>query len=143
MTGCLRTASEPGTAPGPTPVAAGALTAAVSPSGGTFSLTAPDANWRIALVRIYERDDAVWILARVWREPGPAAQMLTTLRGEIPVPLPAAKLRRVFVAGKTWMWKNDEPVEFVASLGAVEKNAGAARVLFPPAGSSALSRQKP
>ena len=122
VTGCLQT---PGVS-----VAQSGAGGSTSAGPEPVTLTVPDANWRLAIDRIYERDDAVWILARVWREPGVAAQMITTLRCEIPVALPA-KPRRVFIAGKTWGWKNDEPVEFVASLEAVEKNAGNARVLFP------------
>lgn len=96
----------------------------------TVTLTVPEANWHIALVSIYERDDAVWILGELRRDPGPAAQMLRTIGFEIPVTLPN-KPRRVFIAGKTWAWKNEEPVEFVPSLASVEKQLGNAKRLFP------------
>jgi hypothetical protein len=125
FTGCLRSASK---AVEPAPTAREATTPSMPES---FSVTAPDANWRIELVRVYEREDAVWILARIWREPGIGAQMVTSLRCEIPVALPA-KPRRIFVAGKTWSWKSKgEDLEFVSSLESVKKDAGNARVLFP------------
>jgi hypothetical protein len=102
-------------------------------SADFVSITVPDSGWHLTIERICERNDEVWILARLRRDPEPASQIVRPVRERIPVTLPA-KPRRVFVVGKTWKWTSpsDKSVEFVDSLESVMKNLGKARVLFPP-----------
>ncbi len=95
----------------------------------TISVTAPDTGWRVWIERVLERDKEVWILVQLNRPPGPAAQMIHQAKAEIPMPLPNKPIR-VFVAGKTWNWANEEPYEFVVSLETVARQAGDARVLY-------------
>ena len=106
------------------------LPAADAPAPEELTIMVPDGGWRFGIERIVELDSEVWILARVRREPGPAAQMIQPAKTVIPVVLPA-KSRRVFVVGKTWAWPNQEPYEFVPSLDPVVKRADKARVLYP------------
>jgi hypothetical protein len=108
--------------PAPAPGVSAALVLAVA---------APDAGWRLSIERILESKGEVWILARLWREPGPAAQVIQPARAVVPITLPADRPRRVFVTGKTWSWENQEPYEFVPSLEPVLQRAGAGRVLYP------------
>ena len=96
----------------------------------SISITVPDAGWRLRIERVVELDAEVWVLAQVRREPGMAAQMISQATAPMPVTLPGKRLR-VFVAGKTWVWANDEPYEFVASLDEIARRAGPARVLYP------------
>lgn len=95
-----------------------------------ISVTVPDAGWSLRVDRVVELDQEVWVLAQLRRGSGMAAQMISQAKAEIPVTLPEKRLR-VFVAGKTWKWTNDETYEFVASLEDVTRQAGAARGLFP------------
>ncbi|HWA88172.1 MAG TPA: hypothetical protein VG710_18230 [Opitutus sp.] len=95
----------------------------------SISVTVPDAGWRLRVERVLERDDEVWVLARLWRKPGPAAQMIRKAEAAVPVAVPDKPVR-VFVAGKTWTWANKEPYEFVASLEGVARRAGEAKVLY-------------
>jgi len=104
--------------------------AKISSMPTSLTVTVPDSGWRLGIERVVELDREVWVLARLHREPGPAAQMIQKIAGAIPVALPEKRLR-VFVAGKTWAWRNEEACEFVASLEEVAQRAGAARVLFP------------
>ena len=104
-------------------------TAEPAPARELIAITAPDAGWHLRIERIVEFDSEVWVLARLWREPGPAAQVIQPATAMLPVDLPA-KPRRVFVAGKTWSWENKEPVEFVPSLDPLLQRAGAGRVLY-------------
>ena len=104
--------------------------AKVSSMPTSLTMTVPDSGWRLGVERVVELDAEVWVLAQLHREPGPAAQMIRKIEAAIPVALPAKRLR-VFVAGKTWAWRNEEAYEFVASLKEVAQRAGAARVLFP------------
>ncbi|HVZ64634.1 MAG TPA: hypothetical protein VG838_18310 [Opitutaceae bacterium] len=98
-----------------------------------LAVTAPDAGWRLRVERVIELDQECWILARLWREPGFAAQVIQPAKATIPVALPA-KPRKVFVEGKTWTWPNPETYEFVPSLEAVVRRANGGRVLYvaPP-----------
>ena len=95
-----------------------------------ITVTVPDSGWRLSVERVIELDSEAWVLAQLRREPGPAAQMIQKIAAAIPVMLPEKRLR-VFVAGKKWTWRNDEPWEFVASLDEVARRAGPARVLYP------------
>ncbi len=95
-----------------------------------LAVAAPDTGWRLRVERIVESKGEIWILARLWREPGPAAQMIQPARAVVPIALPADKPRRVFVTGKTWSWENREPYEFVPSLEPVLQRAGDGRVLY-------------
>lgn len=95
-----------------------------------ITVTVPDSGWRLGVERVIELDSEVWVLAQLRREPGPAAQVIQKIAAAIPVTLPEKRLR-VFVAGKKWNWRNDEPWEFVASLDEVARRAGPARVLYP------------
>jgi hypothetical protein len=104
-----------------------------SPARVRLAVQTPDAGWRLRIERIIELDRAVWILAQLKREPGPAAQMISTAEAVVPISLPAKALR-IFVAGKTWTWRNEEPYEFVPTLAAVIRQAGSARVLLPAEG---------
>jgi hypothetical protein len=106
------------------------LPAANTPATEELAVMVPDGGWTLGIERILELDSEVWILARVRREPGPAAQTIQPAKTVIPVALPA-KPRRIFVTGKTWAWPNQEPYEFVPSLDPVLKRAGEARVLYP------------
>jgi hypothetical protein len=96
----------------------------------TLAVTVPDTGWTLRVERVLELDADVWVLAQLRREPGSAAQMIRKIEVTIPVTLPEKRLR-VYVAGKTWAWRNDEPYEFVSSLEDVARRAGAARVVFP------------
>lgn len=96
----------------------------------TIAVTVPDAGWSLRVERVIELDAEVWVLAQLHRGSGMAAQMISQAKAEIPVTLPAKRLR-VFVAGKTWKWANDEAYEFVASFEEVSGREGTARVLFP------------
>ena len=106
------------------------LPAAEASATEELAVMVPDGGWKLGIERILELDSEVWILARVRREPGPAAQMIQPAKTAIPVVLPA-KPRRIFVTGKTWAWQNKEPYEFVSSLDPVLKRASNARVLYP------------
>lgn len=110
----------------PLPPPAGA---SAGPPSVILAVNAPDAGWRLRIERIIEFDAEIWILARLEHAPGPAAQVIRSARATLSVALPA-KPRRVFVAGKTWNWTNDEPYEFVPSLEAVVPRAAGARVLY-------------
>jgi len=94
-----------------------------------LTVKTPDTGWRLQIDHIFERDNEIWILARLDRPPGPAAQMIHPANVEVPIALPAKPLR-VFVAGKTWAWRNDETYEFVSSLAPVIRQAERARVLY-------------
>ncbi len=98
----------------------------------TLEVTVPDGGWSFKIERILEQPNEIWVLARVERAPGMATQAIATVTAALPAGLPAKPLR-VFVAGKTWAWKNDEPYEFVPNLKTVEQRPGTekARVLFP------------
>jgi hypothetical protein len=100
-----------------------------APAPDFLAVATPDAGWHLRIERIVELDAEVWILAQLWREPGPAAQVIQEAKAVTPVALPA-KARRVFVAGKTWAWSSKEPYEFVPSLAPVIQKAGAGRVLY-------------
>ena len=95
-----------------------------------LAVTVPDGGWRLRVERVLDLDREVWVLAQLHREPGPAPQMIQQAKAEIPVALPEKKLR-VFVAGKTWGWPNNEPYEFVASLDEVVRRVGSPRALYP------------
>lgn len=103
--------------------------AKAQPMTTLIAVTVPDGGWRLRVERVVELDTEVWVLVQLRREPRPAAQMIQQSKAEIPVPLPGKQLR-VFVAGKTWAWRNDERYEFVTSLEEVARRAGAARVLY-------------
>ncbi len=112
--------------------AAGASAAtSIPPMPTTITVKVPDAGWRLRVERVLELDREVWVLAQLRREPGPAAQMIQRITAEIPVALPEKRLR-VFVAGKSWAWPNDEGYEFVASLAGVVRRAETGRALYPP-----------
>jgi hypothetical protein len=113
----------------PLPPASATSATSVTPPLEVLAVTAPDAAWRLRIERIFELDAEVWILARLERPPGPAAQVIGPVQVTLPVALPA-KTHRVFIAGKTWSWPNPEPCEFVPSLAPVVKQAGKARVLY-------------
>ena len=95
----------------------------------SIAVTVPDAGWQLRIERVLDRGDEVWVLAQLWRKPGPAAQMIRQVKAEAPVAAPDKPVR-VFVAGKTWSWANKEPYEFVASLNDVTQRARDARVLY-------------
>ena len=100
------------------------------PMPTAIAVTVPDAGWRLRVERVVAPDAEVWVLAQLRREPGPATQMIQQAKAEIPIALPEKRLR-VFVAGKTWAWPNNEPYEFVASLDDVMRRAGSAQALYP------------
>ncbi len=77
-----------------------------------LAVLTPDAGWGFRVREVRETPTEVWIWAELQRRPGPAAQMLSTVRAE--VLLPADKPQRVFVSGKTWSWPSDEPYTFIA-----------------------------
>lgn len=95
-----------------------------------LSVTVPESGWRLRIERVLERDDEIWILAKLQRSPGASAQMIQQAQAPLPSGLPA-KPRKVFVEGKTWHWPNPEPYEFVPALAPVIQQAGPARVLYP------------
>jgi hypothetical protein len=93
-------------------------------------ITVPDAGWQLRVERIYEQPTEIWILVHLERRPGMAAQMITHVEAKLPVAVPA-KPQKVFVTGKTWAWKNEEPYEFVPSFGPVLRQVETAKLLFP------------
>jgi hypothetical protein len=95
----------------------------------TISISTPDAGWRLQISQILELKSEVWVLARLERKPGMAAQMIQTVQAQLPI-APPAKPLHVFIAGKTWSWPNQEAYEFVASLSQVKQRAGDAKVLY-------------
>ncbi|MDD3180190.1 MAG: hypothetical protein PHQ04_07530 [Opitutaceae bacterium] len=97
-----------------------------------LAVQTPDAGWRLRIERIVELERSVWILAQLERQPGPAAQVISTAQAVVFISLPAKPIR-TFVAGKTWNWRNEEPYEFVPTLSGVIRQAGPVRVLFPAA----------
>ena len=115
-------------------------TAAPPAPAPEIAVTVPDAAWVLRIERVVAVDHGIWIIARLGRRPGPAAQMISTARAALPVALPDEPWR-VFVAGKTWSWKNPEPYEFVPSLAPVLARAAEGRVLYAaPDASGADSR---
>jgi len=99
-------------------------------AAATLTVTVPEGGWHLRIERIFERENEVWILAQLQHTTGPSSQMIQTVQATLPTGLPA-KPQRVFIAGKTWKWANQEPYEFVPTLSDVIKQAGAARLLYP------------
>ena len=105
------------------------LPSAVPATRVTLGVETPDAGWRLRVERILERADDVWILARLERPPGPAAQVISQAQTILPIVLPN-KPFRVFVVGKTWGWPNAEPYEFIVSADEMPRHAGGGRMLY-------------
>lgn len=113
-----------------TPVAPSAIVPAATKM---IRVTVPDGGWRLRVERVVEVGAEVWVLAQLRREPVPAVQVISEIEAAVPVAVPPTKLR-VFVAGKTWAWPNNEPYEFVPSLDAALSRAAGGRVLHPAGG---------
>ena len=100
-----------------------------------MQLSVPDAAWTLAIQEIWHVRGELWVFARVERPGGAVgAMMICTARDEVAVRLPDLPTR-TFVEGKTWGWKNTEPVECVSRDAAVfEERRQGERVWVRPRG---------
>lgn len=74
-----------------------------------FTITVPDAGWRVEVEDVYEGRGKLLVLAELLRGSDMAPQVIT----ERVVPLVADVERglflEVYVIGKTWTWENNNP----------------------------------
>jgi hypothetical protein len=78
----------------------------------TVSLTVPDAAWRISIEAVYRSGQELWVVSRVRRTPGMAAQVISSVSDRVTLDVPDLPVKH-FVLGKTWRWENKETVTFI------------------------------
>ncbi len=110
--------------------AAALAVAAEAPLTVPVALKAPDAAWRVAIQEVREVGGEYWVLAHLERPPRSSGlQVITTVRDEVSFPAPAKPLR-VYATGKTWKWKNTEPVTFVGGRSDMPEAFERGRLLY-------------
>lgn len=78
------------------------------------SLKVPDTAWKLKIEEVYTGDRALIVLAELRRPPGQlGALAITTTSDSVRLPVTPQPIR-VFVLGKTWNWRNEEPYKFLA-----------------------------
>jgi hypothetical protein len=112
-------------------LSATALTvAAATPLTISVALKVPDAAWRVSIQEVREVAGEYWVLAQLERSPRAAGiQVISTVRDELTVQ-EASKPVKVFIAGKTWKWKNDEEMTFVKDRSEIPAGFGQGRVVY-------------
>ena len=96
------------------PEAAAATNSRIAERRIAVQLSVPDAAWTLAIREIWRVRGELWVFVGVERPDGAVgAMMICTARDEVTVRLPDLPTR-VFVEGKTWGWKNTEPIEWVS-----------------------------
>jgi len=75
----------------------------------------PDGAWNLTIEEIWRVRSELWVFVRVERpEHGMGAMMICTAEDDATARLPDLPTR-IFIVGKTWAWKNTEPVEWIKS----------------------------
>jgi len=96
----------------------------------SVSLKAPDGAWKLSIEEVRQVKEGIWVLAKVSREQGAMGiQMITTLKDKVKIEAPDLPVK-TFVVGKTWNWKNTEPVKFIKSRKQIAKDFDAGKLLF-------------
>lgn len=89
-------------------------------------MRAPDAGWDLDIEEAYLVDGDIWLIVRLDRRSGPAAQMVTTVSDSATIRAPEDADVRVYVLGKTWNW-GDEPYTILDSRDVIENRLDDAR----------------
>jgi len=81
----------------------------------TVSLDAPDTAWSLSIEEVVLFENKIYVLANLNRQPGMAAQMITTVQDNIIVEAPPNAETQIYITGKTWNWQNEGEYHFIAS----------------------------
>ena len=81
----------------------------------------PDGAWELKIEEIRQVNDELWVFAKVDRPSGAiGAMMVSAASDQVTGRFPDVPVK-TFVFGKTWSWKNDEPVTWVTSNAASDR----------------------
>jgi hypothetical protein len=78
----------------------------------TVTCTVPSSGWTLEVDEVRRVGDELWVLSRLTAPQGMALTVISTVTASIPVDAPVLPVKQ-FMTGKTWKWKNDEPITFI------------------------------
>ena len=96
----------------------------------TVSVQAPDSAWSLAIRKVVEVGEEIWVVAELKRPDGMVgASVITDLEASVKVAAPDLPLK-VFVVGKTWNWGGEDGYTYVKSGDELPGELGKGKVLF-------------
>lgn len=98
----------------------------------TVSLQVPTPSHHVDIQEVWQVGDEIWIWARVQRQEGMAAQVITESVDSITLKAPSGAVR-YFVSGITWSWGElPEGYQRVTDENAFQPAAQGGTQIFPP-----------
>ena len=96
----------------------------------TVALKVPDGAWKLSIEEIRQVKKEIWVLAALSRDSGVMGiQMISKKQAKVKIPAPDLPVK-VFVTGKTWNWKNQEPYKFIENRKEIAKDFDAGKLLY-------------
>jgi hypothetical protein len=96
----------------------------------TVKLSVPDSAWTVAVDKVYEMPDALWVISILARDPNlMGAQVISIVQDSVSIPAPDLPVKH-FVMGKTWKWNNEEAYTFIDDLDQIEEKLKSGKLLY-------------
>ena len=81
----------------------------------------PDGAWEVQIEEVRRVNNELWVFARVHRPAGAiGAMMVSAASDQVDGRFPDVPVK-TFVVGKTWDWKNEEPVTWLTPSAAADR----------------------
>jgi len=83
----------------------------------------------VQIEEVWQLPKEIWVIARVARSEGMAAQMINTVEDSVEVLAPDLP-QKIFIVGKTWGWENKVDYTFADSMESVKEKMGEGELLY-------------
>jgi len=94
------------------------------------ALQVPSPAWSVEIESVYTVGRENWVIARLKKSDGPAAQVITTVKDSVTVETP--KLSPVYyVLGKTFGGIHEGPAKFIGSLEEIQEGLDSGQKIWP------------
>ncbi|WFB35412.1 hypothetical protein P3T73_14730 [Kiritimatiellota bacterium B12222] len=88
----------------------------------SVKMMVPDATWRLSIDEVVQVEEALWVVASLSQVDGMMGiQVISTVEAEQLIEASDLPVK-IFVVGKTWAWKNEEPYTFLETRASIAES---------------------
>jgi hypothetical protein len=93
------------------------------------TVTVPSGGWKIAIEEVHQVDKELWIISKLTKPRGFATMAISKVSAKLELEAPDIPVKH-FVMGKSWGWKNEDPVTFIDSTDSLKEKLAGGKRLF-------------
>ena len=94
--------------------------------------TVPSSGWSLEVDEVRRVGDELWFLSSLTRPEGLALTVISEVSAMADVYAPDLPIKH-FMIGKTWNWKNEEPITFIKNRKEVAEEMDAGKLVYKKA----------